>query len=92
MVGNWEMLKQAFARAILSNDKVRTVRLQLSENTMKITASNSEQEVAEELIDVNYSGEEMEVGFNVSYILDVLNALKCQQVRMRLQQMPLPVA
>lgn len=85
MVGNWETLKQAFARAaILSNDKVRTVRLQLSENTMKITATNSEQEVAEELIDVNYSGEEMEVGFNVSYILDVLNALKCQQVRMRL--------
>ena len=34
--------------------------------------------------DVNYQGEEMEVGFNVTYILDVLNALKCQQVRIRL--------
>ncbi len=85
MVGNWENLKQAFARAaILSNDKVRTVRLQLSENQLTITATNPEHEIAEEIIDVSYSGEEMEVGFNVSYILDVLNALKCSQVRMRL--------
>ena len=81
----WETLKQAFVRAaILSNERLRSVRLQLSENQLKITATNPEQEVAEEIIDVSYSGEEMEVGFNVSYILDVLNALKCNQVRMRL--------
>ena len=81
----WETLKQAFVRvAILSNERFRSVRLQLSENQLKITATNPEQEVAEEIIDVSYSGEEMEVGFNVSYILDVLNALKCNQVRMRL--------
>ncbi|MFZ7158000.1 DNA polymerase III subunit beta [Avibacterium gallinarum] len=85
MTGEWESLKQAFARAaILSNDKVRTVRLQLGENQLTITATNTEQEQAEEIIDINYSGEEMEVGFNVSYLLDVLNALKCKQVRMRL--------
>ncbi len=58
--------------------------MQLSENQLKITATNPEQEEAEEIIDVSYNGEEMEVGFNVSYILDVLNALKCQRVRMRL--------
>ena len=81
----WETLKQAFVRAaILSNERFRSVRLQLSEHQLKITATNPEQEVAEEIIDVSYSGEEMEVGFNVSYILDVLNALKCNQVRMRL--------
>ncbi|PJG83928.1 DNA polymerase III subunit beta [Caviibacterium pharyngocola] len=85
MVGNWETLKQAFARAaILSNDKVRTVRLQLADNQLTVTATNPEQEIAEEIIDVSYSGDEMEVGFNVSYILDVLNALKCNQVRIRL--------
>ncbi len=81
----WETLKQAFVRAaILSNERFRSVRLQLSENQLKITATNPEQEEAEEIIDVSYNGEEMEVGFNVSYILDVLNALKCQRVRMRL--------
>ena len=82
---SWETLKQAFVRAaILSNERFRSVRLQLSENQLKITATNPEQEVAEEIIDVSYGGDEMEVGFNVSYILDVLNALKCNQVRMRL--------
>ncbi len=81
----WETLKQAFVRAaILSNERFRSVRLQLSENQLKITATNPEQEEAEEIIDVSYNGEEMEVGFNVSYILDVLNALKCQRVRMSL--------
>lgn len=85
MTGDWEDLKQAFARAaILSSDKVRTVRLQLAENQLTITATNTEQEIAEESIDVDYIGEEMEVGFNVSYLLDVLNALKCKQVRIRL--------
>ena len=83
--GSWEILKQAFVRAsILSNERVRSVRLNLSENQLKITASNTEHEEAEEIVDVNYDGEELEVGFNVTYILDVLNALKCNQVRMRL--------
>lgn len=82
---DWEILKQAFVRAsILSNERFRSVRLQLSENQLKITATNPEQEEAEEIIDVSYTSEEMEVGFNVSYILDVLNALKCRRVRMRL--------
>ena len=81
----WETLKQAFVRAaILSNERFRSVRLQLSHNQLKITANNPEQEEAEEIIDVSYNGEEMEVGFNVVYILDVLNALKCHHVRMRL--------
>lgn len=82
---DWEQLKQGFLRAaILSNERVRSVRLQLTTNQLKITASNPEQEISEEVIDVSYNGEEMEVGFNVTYILDVLNALKCKQVRMRL--------
>ncbi|WP_044470209.1 DNA polymerase III subunit beta [Mannheimia massilioguelmaensis] len=82
---DWDILKQAFVRAaILSTERFRSVRLQLSQNQMKITATNPEQEEAEEIIDVSYTGAEMEVGFNVSYVLDVLNALKCNRVRMRL--------
>lgn len=85
VTGDWNILKQAFIRAaILSNDRVRSVRLQLSENQLTITARNSEHEDAEEIVDVNYSGSEMEIGFNVNYILDVLNALKCHQVRFHL--------
>lgn len=83
--GDWDALKQAFVRsAILSTEKVRTVCLLLKDNQLKITSRNPEHEEAEEIIDVSYVGEEMEVGFNVSYILDVLNTLKCKRVRMRL--------
>ncbi|KAI3490408.1 hypothetical protein L1887_45233 [Cichorium endivia] len=80
-----DSLKQAFARAaILSNEKFRGVRLYVSENQIKITANNPEQEEAEEILDVTYAGAEMEIGFNVSYVLDVLNALKCENVRILL--------
>ncbi|HEY0209737.1 DNA polymerase III subunit beta [Acerihabitans sp.] len=80
-----DVLKQAFARAaILSNEKFRGVRLYLSANQLKITANNPEQEEAEEILDVDYQGTEMEIGFNVSYVLDVLNALKSENVRLLL--------
>lgn len=80
-----DLLKQAFSRAaILSNEKFRGVRLFISENQLRITANNPEQEEAEEILDVIYSGTELEIGFNVSYMLDVLNALKCEQVSLLL--------
>ncbi|SQJ05373.1 DNA polymerase III subunit beta [Salmonella enterica subsp. enterica] len=47
----------------------------------KSPPNNPEQEEAEEILDVSYGGTEMEIGFNVSYVLDVLNALKCETVR-----------
>ncbi|TKI07283.1 DNA polymerase III subunit beta [Martelella alba] len=80
-----DVLKQAFARAaILSNEKFRGVRLFLSNDQLKITANNPEQEEAEEILDVAYQGADMEIGFNVSYVLDVLNALKSERVRLLL--------
>ncbi|ASY75358.1 DNA polymerase III subunit beta [Pectobacterium polaris] len=80
-----DLLKQAFSRAaILSNEKFRGVRLHLIKNQLKITANNPEQEEAEEILDVQYDSTEMEIGFNVSYVLDVLNALKCEGVRLLL--------
>ncbi|WP_434526300.1 DNA polymerase III subunit beta [Photorhabdus asymbiotica] len=80
-----DMLKQAFSRAaILSNEKFRGVRLYFSKNQLKITANNPEQEEAEEIVDVSYQGTEMEIGFNVSYVLDVLNTLRCEEVRLLL--------
>ncbi|WP_373777809.1 DNA polymerase III subunit beta [Glaesserella sp.] len=80
-----DVLKRALVRAaILSNERFRGVRLALNENLLKITANNPEQEEAEEIIDVSYQNAEMEVGFNVSYLLDVLNTLKCQRVRISL--------
>ncbi|NAX22889.1 DNA polymerase III subunit beta [Vibrio sp. V39_P1S14PM300] len=75
-------LRQAFSRAaILSNEKFRGVRVNLADSEMRITANNPEQEEAEEMLDVTFDGEAIEIGFNVSYVLDVLNTLRCEAVR-----------
>lgn len=75
------MLKQSLTRAvIISNEKFRGIRLYLSWNQLKITAKNSEEEKVEELLDVIYEGCEIEIYLNVSYVIDVLNALKCKYV------------
>lgn len=83
LIASRETLKQAFTRAaILSNEKFRGVRLTLSENLLQITANNPEREEAEEYIDVSYQSANLEIGFNVSYVLDVLNTLKSDQIKM----------
>lgn len=80
-----DLLKKAFSRAaILSNEKLRGVRLHVSHNQLKITANNPEHEESEEILDVSYNGVEIEIGFNVGYVLDALNALKCENVRLLL--------
>ena len=85
MIGERAELKQAFTRtAILSNEKYRGVRLKLSDNNLDITANNPEQEQAEEVVGVQYSAGELEIGFNVSYLLDVLSVLEQPQVRLSL--------
>ncbi|TAL02816.1 MAG: DNA polymerase III subunit beta [Porticoccaceae bacterium] len=80
--GDRETLRQAFYRAaILSNEKYRGVRLGLTQGTLTAVANNPEQERAEEEVSVDYEGDQLEVGFNVSYLLDVLNALPGSRVR-----------
>ncbi len=77
-----ETIKEAFSRAaILCNEKFRGVRLTLSENKLKINANNPEQEEAEIELDVEYNDKEMEIGFNVSYLLDAVNAIRSDSVK-----------
>jgi DNA polymerase-3 subunit beta len=85
VIGDRAELKQAFGRtAILSNEKYRGVRILLSDGAIKMVANNPEQEEAEEEVTVNYVGDELEIGFNVSYLLDVLNVLKGKDIRFTL--------
>ncbi len=77
-----QTLRNAFSRtAILSNEKYRGIRLILSDGLLKIQANNPEQEEAEEDIAVEYSGSALEIGFNVSYLLDVMSVLSNEQIR-----------
>ncbi|MCV6615818.1 MAG: DNA polymerase III subunit beta [Cellvibrionaceae bacterium] len=85
VIGNRAELKQAFARtAILSNEKYRGVRLLLSDGQLTVTANNPEQEEAEEQVVVDYAGDSVEIGFNVSYLQDVVNVLSSENVRFTL--------
>jgi DNA polymerase-3 subunit beta len=76
-----ETLRQSLLRAaILSNEKFRGVRWVLTDGNLKIVSSNTEQEEAEETIEVEYKGDALDIGFNVNYLLDVLNNVAGGQV------------
>jgi len=69
-----DVLRQALQRAaILSNEKFRGVRWVLTRDSLKIVSSNAEQEEAQEEMEVSYDGDSLDIGFNVNYLLDVLN-------------------
>jgi DNA polymerase-3 subunit beta len=79
------LLREALGRAsILSNEKYRGIRLSLSKGVLKIQAHNPEQEEAEEELEVNYQGGELEIGFNVTYLLDALAAVQGDSARVAL--------
>ncbi|MDR1995627.1 DNA polymerase III subunit beta [Azonexus sp.] len=77
-----QTLMQGMQRAaILTNEKFRGIRVVLGDNSLKLIAANAEQEEAQEEIEVNYSGETIDVGFNVGYLLDVLNNVHTDEVQ-----------
>lgn len=85
VVGNRSELKQAFSRtAILSNEKYRGVRLNFADNLLTIVANNPEQEEAEEQVVVDYMGDAIEIGFNVSYLQDICNVLDSENLKITL--------
>jgi DNA polymerase-3 subunit beta len=76
-----DVLRQALMRAaILSNEKFRGVRWVLTDGSLKIVSSNTEQEEAEETLEVAYKGDPIDIGFNVNYLLDVLNNVAGSEV------------
>jgi DNA polymerase-3 subunit beta len=80
-----ESLKLALQRtAILSNEKYRGIRLTARPGLLMIQAHNPEQEEAEDQVEVNYKGEEVEIGFNVNYLLDALGAIESEKVEIGL--------
>ena len=82
MTADRETLREALHRAaILSNEKSQDVRLHLSGEQLTIRASNPEQEEAEEVMAVDFDSQDVEVGFNVRYLQDVLAALETETVK-----------
>ena len=80
-----ETLRQALQRtAILSNEKYRGIRLMARPDLLTLQAHNPEQEEAEDQVEVSYKGEEVEIGFNVNYLLDALTAIDGDKVQIGL--------
>jgi len=80
-----ENLRQALQRtAILSNEKYRGIRLTARPDLLTLQAHNPEQEEAEDQVEVSYKGEEVEIGFNVNYLLDALSAIEGDKVEIGL--------
>ncbi|MEZ5531586.1 MAG: DNA polymerase III subunit beta [Steroidobacteraceae bacterium] len=83
--GDREALRHALQRtAILSNEKYRGVRLSVKPDLLTVQAHNPEQEEAEDQVEVNYQGDEVEIGFNVTYLLDALAAVDGEKVQIGL--------
>jgi len=83
IVADREVLRSALQRtAILANEKYRGIRLALKKNQLTLQAHNPEQEEAEEQVEVSYGGDELEVGFNVGYLLEAIAAVDGSEVEL----------
>ena len=83
LIGDRTLLKGAMQRtAILSNEKYRGIRLVIRDGGLLLQAHNPEQEEAEEEVEVKYTGDDMEIGFNVNYLVDALAVVETEEVSM----------
>ena len=71
-VDRLSLLSSMQRASILSNEKYRGIRMVIEENNLKLISSNSEQEQAEEELEIKYTGTTIDIGFNVTYLIDVL--------------------
>lgn len=85
MIADKNLLRQALTRtSILSNEKYRGIRFRLEPGLLHLQAHNPEQDEAEEEVEVDYQGNEISIGFNVGYLLDVLGVIDTDTVTMAL--------
>ena len=85
MVGRLALLASLQRAAILTSEKFKGVRVNLEPGTLRIASSNAEQEEAKEELEVDYGGDTIEIGFNVTYLMDVLSNTQHEMVKLELQ-------
>jgi DNA polymerase-3 subunit beta len=83
-LGRVTLLNTLQRTAILTSDKFKGVRINLDAGVLRVAASNAEQEEAVDEIEVDYAGDSIEIGFNVTYLIDVLSNMSQDMVRMDL--------
>lgn len=71
--------------AILTSEKFKGVRVNIEPGTLRIASSNAEQEEAKEELEIDYGGDAIEIGFNVTYLIDALSNMSVEMIKMELQ-------
>jgi DNA polymerase-3 subunit beta len=84
LLGRLPLLASLQRTAILTSDKFKGVRLNIDPGTLKIASTNAEQEEAVDELDIDYNDESIEIGFNVTYLIDVLSNMDQEMVRVEL--------
>jgi DNA polymerase-3 subunit beta len=84
-VGRAPLLASLQRAAILTSEKFKGVRMNFEAGVLRIASSNAEQEEAKEELEINYEGDAIEIGFNVTYLIDVLANLDGEMVTLSLQ-------
>jgi len=84
LLGRQPLLASLQRTAILTSDKFKGVRLNIDPGTLKIASTNAEQEEAVDELDIDYNDDSIEIGFNVTYLIDVLTNMEQDMVRVEL--------
>ena len=84
MLGRAPLLASLQRAAILTSEKFKGVRVNIEPNVLRIASSNAEQEEATEEIEIDYAGEAIEIGFNVTYFIDALSNMNVEMVKLEL--------
>jgi DNA polymerase-3 subunit beta len=84
-LGRAPLLASLQRAAILTSEKFKGVRVNIEPGTLRIASSNAEQEEAKEELEVDYGGDAIEIGFNVTYLIDALSNMNVEMIKMELQ-------
>ena len=84
-LGRAPLLSSLQRAAILTSEKFKGVRVNIEPGTLRIASSNAEQEEAKEELEVDYAGDTIEIGFNVTYLMDALANMSQEMVKIELQ-------
>ena len=83
-LGRQALLSSLQRTAILTSDKFKGVRLNIDPGTLRVASNNAEQEEAVDELDIDYNGDSIEIGFNVTYLIDALSNMSQDMVRLEL--------
>ena len=83
-LGRAPLLSSLQRAAIMTSEKFKAVRVNIEPGTLRISSSNAEQEEAKEELEIDYAGDAIEIGFNVTYLIDALTNTRVEMVKLEL--------